>query len=69
MTLGGTIKKGKVVLDEPVQLPDGTRVKVEIVDGGQAPGEWVKDFAGCVDDVPEDASINYHHTLYREMKP
>jgi hypothetical protein len=69
MELSGRIRDGMVVLDKPLQLLDGTRIKVEIVDGGQAPGEWVKDFAGCVDDVPEDASINYHHTHHGEGKP
>lgn len=68
MEVNGTIKGGMVVLDSPVQAPDGTRVKVEILDGGESPGEWVKDFAGCVEDMPEDASVNYHHTLYGMRK-
>lgn len=68
MEVKGTIKGGVVVLDTPVQAPDGTRVKVEIPEGSENPGEWVKDFAGCVEDMPEDASLNYHHTLYGARK-
>ncbi len=68
MEVHGTIKDGVVVLDTPIQVPDGTRVKVEIADGGQDPGEWAKDFLGCVEDMPEDASVNYHHTLYGARK-
>lgn len=68
MEVKGTIKGGVVVLDAPIQAPDGTRVKVEIADSGEGPGEWVKDFAGCVEDMPEDASLNYHHTLYGARK-
>jgi hypothetical protein len=68
MEVNGTIKGGVVVLDSPVQAPDGTRVKIEILDNGESPGEWVKDFAGCVEDMPEDASLNYHHTLYGARK-
>ena len=68
MEVKGTIKNGVVVLDAPIQAPDGTRVKVEIADSGEGPGEWVKDFAGCVEDMPEDASLNYHHTLYGARK-
>ena len=68
MEVQGTIKGGVVVLDAPIQAPDGTRVKVEIADSGEGPGEWVKDFAGCVEDMPEDASLNYHHTLYGARK-
>lgn len=30
MTLEGTIRNGRVELDEPTDLPDGTRVTVEI---------------------------------------
>lgn len=68
MEVNGTIKDGVVVPDSPIQAPDGTRVKVEIADSGENPGEWVKDFAGCVEDMPEDASLNYHHTLYGARK-
>ncbi len=68
MEVGGTIKGGVVVLDAPLEAPDGTRVRVAVVAGGETPGEWVKPFAGCVEDMPEDASVNYHHTLYGTRK-
>jgi hypothetical protein len=31
MTLTGTIRNGRVELDEPTDLPDGTRVTAEVV--------------------------------------
>jgi hypothetical protein len=32
MTLAGTIRNGRVELDEPTALPDGARVTVEVVE-------------------------------------
>jgi hypothetical protein len=64
----GIVRGGQVVLDAPIQAPDGTQVRVEITGSGEGPGEWVKDFAGCVEDMPEDASLNYHQTLYGAKK-
>lgn len=37
MEVNGTIKGGVVVLDAPIQAPDGTRVKVEIETAEEAP--------------------------------
>lgn len=68
MEVTGTIKDGAVVLDSPIQVPDGTRVRVAIAESREAPGEWVKGSAGCVEDMPEDASLNYHHSLYGTKK-
>lgn len=36
MTFRGHIKNGQIALDEPVQLPDGTEVNVEVVGNGNA---------------------------------
>lgn len=68
MKLNGIIKDGVVVLDAPLDLPEGTRVSVEVADGEAQPGDWVKDFAGAVQDMPEDASVNYHNALYGTRK-
>lgn len=51
MEVTETIKGGAVVLDSPIQVPDGTRVRVEIAESREAPGEWVKGFAGCVEET------------------
>ncbi len=64
MEVSGTIKGGVVVPDSPIPAPEGTRVKVEIPATGASPGEWAREFAGCVDDMPEDASVSYHQKLY-----
>ena len=74
MGVGGTVRGGVVVLDTPVHLPDGTRVKVEVIDEGfvkqpvDSPGAWIDEFAGCVEDAPADASLNYHQKLYGARK-
>ncbi len=62
MQIRGTVKNGVVVLDSPGQVAE-TRVRIEIASESD-PGKWIDDFAGCVADAPEDASLNYHYTLY-----
>ena len=39
MTLQGTIRGGMVVLDEPVQVPEGTKVSVFVPERGKDP-DW-----------------------------
>ena len=54
MTMRGHIQNGTVVLDEPVKLPDGTSVEVdmrpatETGEPGPTWGEVVRDLAGSV---------------------
>lgn len=63
MKVTGTVKNGVIVLDGPVQPPEGARVQVEFSDS-QPPGAWIADFAGAVTDLPPDASRNLDHYLY-----
>ena len=63
MQITGTIKGGVVVPDSLIEAPDETKVILEIADESEDPGEWVKEYVGCVEDMPEDASLNYHHAL------
>lgn len=37
MSLEGHIENGRVVFDEPVSLPNGTQVRVEVVEANGAP--------------------------------
>jgi hypothetical protein len=72
MTLEGHVKNGVIVLDEPRELPEGAKVKLEIVqiEATPATGENLSllsrlgPLVGAIDDLPEDASINLKHYLY-----
>jgi len=71
----GTVVQGAIVLDEPLSLPEGTRVVVrttaqdppkETAIGGFSP-EFLA-FAGSLDGFPEDFSENLDHYLYGTPK-
>lgn len=77
MTLRGKIKKGKVHLDDPKALPDGTEVEVRPVKKPKLakpsktkrkkPGtlaERLAPFIGKAKGLPADMSVNLDHYLY-----
>lgn len=74
MTYHGRIENGKVVLDEPVELPEGVTVEVEVVDQpddgaieeAQGPTLYdsLKPVIGKAVGLPPDASRNKYHYLY-----
>lgn len=82
MTLRGKIKKGKVVLDDPKALADGTEVEVRPLKNprkapkktkGKKPAprslaERLAPFIGAVKDLPADMSVNLDHYLYGHPK-
>jgi len=81
MTYRGRIKGGAIVLDGPTNLPEGASVKVEVEiteigsdeqrqGGGQEQigVSTLLKHAGCIDDLPEDASVNIDHYLYGHPK-
>ncbi len=75
MSLEGHIENGKVVLDEASSLPEGTPVRVEPCERPQAlAGESasfldrLREFVGCMDDLPEDSAANLDHDLYGHPK-
>lgn len=76
MTLHGQIQNGVIVLDEPVDLPEGAAVQVQITeeppvaaDQAEIPtlAERLKDFVGILE-LPEDAAANHDHYLYGAPK-
>ncbi len=68
MTYRGRIEKGTIVLDEPTQLPEGASVTIKVTAlEPQGIGTLMK-YAGCIKDLPPDASVNMDHYLYGHPK-
>lgn len=77
MTLHGRVQNGLIVFDAPVSLPEGAAVEVQIVaaPSPRAPdeelptlAETLKEFIGCLEDLPEDAARNHDYYLYGTPK-
>lgn len=72
--LEGHIENGKVVLDEPLTIPEGTSVRIEPVaqNGEQKKGQSLLDIlgplVGSVTDMPKDAARQVDHYLYGTPK-
>ncbi len=78
MVLRGRIKSGKVVLNNPKALPEGTEVEVRPVKKARTPkkspkkkkpplrslAERYASFIGKAKGLPPDASVNLDHYLY-----
>jgi hypothetical protein len=70
MTYKGHIKNGTVVLDQPVILPEGAEVNVDLV-AAPAPiplAESLKGVIGKATGLPPDASSQKRHYLYGHPK-
>ena len=75
MTFTGHILEGRVVFDQPVSLPDGTPVRVELVETATKAAdtrptllERLGDVVGKAAGLPEDAAQNLDHYLYGHPK-
>lgn len=77
MTFRGIVQGGRISLPPGVQLPEGTQVRIELdevttakpADPDPRPiGKKLLDFAGTVEGLPEDFSINHDHYLYGTPK-
>jgi len=76
MTYRGHIENGTVVLEEPLDLPEGSRVEcelrvVEVPSASTNPArrkqsfyEEFEEFIGCVKGTPPDLSSNIDKYLY-----
>ncbi len=74
MTYRGHVRNGKITLDEPVALPEGVAVNVEIIEqktdaAERGPSIWDKllELAGSVDG-PEDWARNHDHYIHGTPK-
>ncbi|MGE0607245.1 MAG: hypothetical protein AB7O62_09145 [Pirellulales bacterium] len=77
MTLHGHIQNGHVVFDEPVSLPDGVKVTVQIVvpappslegDAGPSLLDRLSLVVGAAKGLPPDAARNVDHYLYGQPR-
>lgn len=81
MTARGKIKNGKVVLDNPCVLPNGTEVEIRPVKqrksttkpskpkpGRRTLAERLANVIGKATGLPADAAVNHDHYLYGAPK-
>jgi hypothetical protein len=78
MVYSGHVEKGVVVLDDPVFLPDGLKVQIELVSTGQENaaqdehgetlGQKLLKHAGKAVGLPCDLAENHDHYLYGTPK-
>jgi hypothetical protein len=78
MVYSGHIKNGVVVFDQPVVLPDGLEVCIEVPEKASTmhagevqiptPSETLLKYAGKAVGLPEDAASNHDHYLYGTPK-
>jgi hypothetical protein len=70
MTYKGHIKNGAIVLDQPVELPDGAEVNVDLapVQPPTPLAESLKTVIGKATGLPPDASSQKRHYLYGHPK-
>jgi len=77
MTVRGKVKKGKVLLDDPKALPDGTEVEVRPLKKPKRPSrprktkpaprslaDRLRSVIGKARNLPPDASVNHDYYLY-----
>lgn len=74
MVLPGHVRNGVIVLNDPIALPDGTAVQVEVVVPSHCPSkgpslyEVLQPLVGQAPDLPADAAQNIDHYLYGHPK-
>ena len=75
MTLLGHIKDGRIELDQPLALPEGAKVQVEVLGpaeqgapAGETLGEKLLKYAGRITDAPADLAAQHDHYLHGTPK-
>ncbi|HUW61295.1 MAG TPA: hypothetical protein VMZ06_09835 [Candidatus Bathyarchaeia archaeon] len=69
MAYKGHLKNGMIVIDEPVNLPEGTEVRIEVAEAdGPTLAERLASVIGTAKDLPHDAAENLDHYLYGAPK-
>ena len=77
MVYNGHVKQGSVVLDQPVVLPEGLEVRVEVPETGpptslnaqeDTPGRRLLKYAGKAVGLPPDTARNHDHYIHGAAK-
>jgi uncharacterized lipoprotein YbaY len=70
MTYRGHVEKGAVVLDDPVALPDGAAVRVELAEPSKerSLADRLRDVIGIAKGLPADLAENHDHYLHGKPK-
>jgi hypothetical protein len=73
MIVQGTLNHGSIILDQPLSLPDGTRVEVDVNPVAQAVAGTptfldLLEFAGCMPDLPPDFAAQHDHYIHGTPK-
>jgi predicted DNA-binding antitoxin AbrB/MazE fold protein len=69
MTLSGTVTNGVIVLDQPTQLQEGTRVRVIVENEENTPTlAGLLKFAGVLADMPSDFAQQHDHYVHGTPK-
>jgi hypothetical protein len=71
MTLQGTVVNGVIVLDQPGQVPEGTRVEIRVSEERPAAsplGKVLLRHAGKAVGLPEDMAEQHDHYLHGTPK-
>lgn len=75
VTYRGHIKNGVIVIDEPVELPEGAEVRVEVSapsttpdDNGETLGQMLLRHAGVAEGLPSDLARNHDHYIHGTPK-
>lgn len=76
MTFKGHVENGVIVFDEPIDLPEGMNVQIDVrplpsseqEESGPTLASRLSSVIGSIEGLPEDASINHDHYLYGAPK-
>lgn len=78
MVYNGHVRQGIVAFDQPVALPEGLPVRIEVAEtecppaspsaSTESPGQRLLKYAGKAVGLPPDAARNHDHYLYGTAK-
>jgi hypothetical protein len=78
MTVDGHIEKGQIVLNQEISLPEGMKVRVELLSDSESPQkadalpgtqfDHYKSIIGAIDDLPSDFAAQHDHYIHGTPK-
>ncbi len=71
MELTGVVKNGVIILDNGDQLPEGTRVRIGLLESASPPdslGAFLLKSAGTIQGLPADMAEQHDHYLHGRPK-